>query len=331
MKKIFSLKNLKYVLGLAIVLTISIFSLIQTKADIKQLIQSDWSGGVESSTDPIDATTPDYNKFKEVHNLDTSTPGELKLPDPLVAPSNWCQLNGCKDATYRQKITVNNSQSPDPTEKNIRVFVNHQPGMKANFDDIRFTNANSSIEYPYYLINKKDSDVADVLVRVTDIPTEAPFNDFDIYVYYGDPSATSQSNFKDMDPIFQDDFETGVIKTQADQSSDGETYFYPHNYPFISPSSWHDNVPTWNIPTYHSMDIGTSATLGNKIQTGKSYLSDMTFKYSISQKSPVFNTGYGSPLHLGSIVHRTQTSKYYNNQDKYERNMYVRFHNSYSS
>lgn len=325
MKKIFSLKNLKYVLGLAIVLTISIFSLIQTKADVKQLVQSDWSGGVESSTDPIDATIPDYNKYQEVHNLDTSTAGELKLPNPLTPPSNWCQMNGCKDATYRQKMTVNNSSSPDPTEKNIRVFVNHQLGMKANFDDIRFTNANSTIEYPYYLINKKDSDVADVLVRITDMPTEAPFNDFDIYLYYGDPSATSQSDFKNLDPIFQDDFETGVIKTDFSQSTDG-SYFYPLN----QPSSWDNNVPTWNLSIYESMNIGTSSSLADKIQTGKSYLSDMTFKYTINQKSPLYQSSYGYPIYLGSIVHSTQSDFWYNNQYHYI-NAYPRFHNSYSS
>ncbi len=117
MKKIFSLKNLKYVLGLAIVLTISIFSLIQTKADIKQLVQTDWSGGVESSTDPIDATTPNYNKYQEAYNLDTTTSGELKLPNPLVEGllgfliSSVFDLGGGSFIKESNKITIDSNNN----------------------------------------------------------------------------------------------------------------------------------------------------------------------------------------------------------------------------
>lgn len=97
----------------------------------------------------------------------------------------------------RKSITVNNFQ-PDYQSY---ATVSYDPAMRADFGDIRFYDAVSGRELPYWLVSKTAAS-ANVFIRTGDSSS--------IYMYYGNPQATSASNGAAVFELF-DDFSDGSI------------------------------------------------------------------------------------------------------------------------
>ena len=107
----------------------------------------------------------------------------------------------------RQAIDVNMTENVTnfPVLLNITYTCNMQP----TFEDLRFANHNNTIEYPYWIEKKVDSDYADVWVNAT----MDTYNGTQIYVYYKNTTEVmSHSNGNDTF-IFFDDFSGGSIDT----------------------------------------------------------------------------------------------------------------------
>jgi hypothetical protein len=85
--------------------------------------------------------------------------------------------------------------------------LSYEPSMRADFGDLRFTNASDS-PLDYWLESKTDSVSATVWVEVDDI---AASDDTLIYMYYGNPAASSASDGDDTF-IFFDDFSGDLSK-----------------------------------------------------------------------------------------------------------------------
>lgn len=80
---------------------------------------------------------------------------------------------------------------------------------RSDFGDIRFTKSDGVTLLPYALWNKVDGSYADWWVKITDdLSTTA----VDIYIYFGNPDATTTQSWADTF-IFFDDFDDGVIDT----------------------------------------------------------------------------------------------------------------------
>jgi hypothetical protein len=97
---------------------------------------------------------------------------------------------------YRRAITINNTQNSNTlTDYQVAINLTYSSNMQPDFSDIRFTWYNSTdgseIEIPYWIESKVNSTWAYVWVKVPYIPASSTAT---IYVYYGNPSATSLSN-----------------------------------------------------------------------------------------------------------------------------------------
>ena len=115
---------------------------------------------------------------------------------------------------YRRKITITNNANTDATDYQVRIDLN---GDNFNFgrassdgSDIRFTKDDGTTPLNYWIeswdsANKK----ATVWVKVPNIPANGSI---DIYVYYGNSSATSESDAEAVFDFF-DDFEGDSIDT----------------------------------------------------------------------------------------------------------------------
>ena len=111
------------------------------------------------------------------------------------------------DWVKRKPITIANSGST-LTDYQVKVVVAYDSDMQADFDDIRFTSSDGSTQFNYWLESKTDSTIATFWVKV---PSLANGNT-DIYMYYGNASATSNSNANNVF-IFFDDFLGSTIDT----------------------------------------------------------------------------------------------------------------------
>ncbi|MBN2600279.1 MAG: DUF2341 domain-containing protein, partial [Candidatus Thermoplasmatota archaeon] len=86
-------------------------------------------------------------------------------------------------------MIVNNGQE---TFQNyiINITVLYDADMQSDFDDVRFTDG-TGVPLSYYIQQKSNGFAADILVKV---PTLLP-GQKTIYMFYGNPTATNQSNF----------------------------------------------------------------------------------------------------------------------------------------
>ena len=112
---------------------------------------------------------------------------------------------------YRRAITINNTENPhDLFDYQVKIVVPRFNGMNYNFSDIRFIYKFGSKvrELPYWIENFTNES-AIVWVKVPFIPK---ISNTTIYMYYGNPNATSESNGNAVFEFF-DDFEGTSLDT----------------------------------------------------------------------------------------------------------------------
>jgi hypothetical protein len=120
--------------------------------------------------------------------------------------------------SYRKPVTIDNTQNPDALT-DYPVFINvsvqdlvSSGKMKSDRGDVRFTDSDGTTELSCWL----DSNYS-IWVKIPSLPARATKT---IYLYYGNPSASSVSNgWKVFD--FFDDFENGTIDSTRWTPIDG--------------------------------------------------------------------------------------------------------------
>ncbi|RLB80123.1 MAG: hypothetical protein DRH17_12545, partial [Deltaproteobacteria bacterium] len=123
---------------------------------------------------------------------------------------------------YRKSHEIVGSTAGAVTDYQIRIKVHYGSGTdsgedvylngkcRTDFGDIRFTSDDGVTELPYWMEEKVDGDYAIFWVKVPSIPANP--NTATIYIYYGNPDATTTSN-GDNTFLFFDDFEGSDLDT----------------------------------------------------------------------------------------------------------------------
>jgi len=118
----------------------------------------------------------------------------------------------------RKAVTIDNTLNPnDLTGYQVQVNVEYDSDMIADFSDLRFTDSDGQTLIPYWVESYVPSDSAVVWVKVPAILASSTKT---IYMYYGNPSATSESNPDDTFDLFLDFTRDGVISYGGSQDSD---------------------------------------------------------------------------------------------------------------
>ncbi|MFH1422677.1 MAG: DUF2341 domain-containing protein [Planctomycetota bacterium] len=107
---------------------------------------------------------------------------------------------------YCKPITITNTTASTLIDYPVRMTVTFVPGkMNANFSDIRF--GSSEEVQPFWVESYTASISADVWVNVDSIPASGSAT---IYIYYGNPAASSASDGPSTFDLF-DHFDDGVV------------------------------------------------------------------------------------------------------------------------
>jgi len=129
------------------------------------------------------------------------------------------RLSGWK---YRKSHEILGSTAGAVTNYQIRIKVHYGSGTdggedvylngkcRTDFGDIRFTADDGETELPYWMEEKVDGDYAIFWVKIPYIPAYPDTTT--IYIYYGNPSATTTSNGDNTFLLF-DDFDKGYLDT----------------------------------------------------------------------------------------------------------------------
>jgi hypothetical protein len=195
--------------------------------------QSDWSAGEGPST---------TNQFFSASDINTVVPGQFRL----AALSDWFDVNW----KYRQLITLTNNVTAQ-TDYPVRMIVSYQPGMQADFDDLRFTN-NSGAKLNYWVHEKTDSVEAEVWVKVDNLN----LGNTTIYMYFGNEEASSESD-GDNTFMFFDGFDGSALDpakwTEVDP--DGSISVTGGNLVFVRTAGGAWNATVYGNQTYTRSDI----------------------------------------------------------------------------
>jgi chitodextrinase len=105
----------------------------------------------------------------------------------------------------RKQITVVNSNPASLAGYQVKVDVNYDSDMKSDFSDLRFIDEDGVTSIPYWIESYVPSTSATIWVRV---PYVASTGSDTIYMYYGNPTATSLSDGRATFELL-DDFESG--------------------------------------------------------------------------------------------------------------------------
>jgi len=120
-------------------------------------------------------------------------------------PSGWL---------YRRAITINNTQNSDNlADYQVNVTINtlnliSAGKMRSDCGDIRFIDSDDQTQLSYWIESGCNSASTRIWVKVPSIPASSTKT---IYLYYGNPSATSQSNGTNTFDFF-DDFSGDLSK-----------------------------------------------------------------------------------------------------------------------
>jgi hypothetical protein len=137
--------------------------------------QTTWIGGRTTPSLEVGTWDSSYNKYYTDEN-ENNAGGELKLSQLL---DGW---------TRRKPITITNSH---PSDYQLKVVITYDSDMKSDFSDLRFLENEAAGELNYWIENYT-ADNATVWVR----RVQASGSDSTIYVYYGNPSASSESSWE---------------------------------------------------------------------------------------------------------------------------------------
>ena len=144
-------------------------------------------------------------KFTVVTASSTKTVYVATAYSPVSYPENWYNPSWLK----RKAVTIDNSLNPDElTGYQIQLNVGYDSDMASSFSDLRFTEGDGQTLIPYWIESHVPSDSAVVWVKVPAVPASSTAT---VYMYYGNPSAASESSPDDTFDVFLDFTRDGVI------------------------------------------------------------------------------------------------------------------------
>lgn len=128
-----------------------------------------------------------------------------------VPNSEWYDTNWSK----RKRVTVTNADATAYTDAVVPITVTFDGDMQSDFDDLRFTDASGITSLSY--VRESYTPSTDALIWVK-VPTLAASDDTEIYMYYGNGSATSGSVGTTTFAVY-DDFEDNNITEYSGDTS----------------------------------------------------------------------------------------------------------------
>ena len=132
--------------------------------------------------------------------------------DQMMPGSNWFNPSWSK----RAPIQVSVPSGSTAADYQVKFTINYDSDMQTDFDDLRFIDDDQTTNLPYYIESKTDGSSAVVWAKIKDVITTTPQT---IYMYYGNPSVSSESN-GDNTFLFFDDFESGFNGAKWERNRD---------------------------------------------------------------------------------------------------------------
>ncbi|GAI39721.1 unnamed protein product, partial [marine sediment metagenome] len=116
---------------------------------------------------------------------------DFELVDGIIRIKNTYSIWTDPDWTRMKPIEITNNAGQPLANYAIHLTIDYDPDMQSDYDDIRFKHEDSPTTWLNYWIETEDPSSASVWVKIPVIPNGQSM----MYLFYGNPSATSLSDF----------------------------------------------------------------------------------------------------------------------------------------
>ncbi len=142
------------------------------------------------SDDPYFTWEDDFETLEWV-DPDPTLSYDFELVDGTIRIKNTYSIWTDPDWTQMKPIEITNNAGQPLANYAIHLTIDYDPDMQSDYDDIRFKHENSPTMWLNYWIETEDPSSASVWVKIPVIPNGQSM----MYLFYGNPSATSLSDF----------------------------------------------------------------------------------------------------------------------------------------
>jgi len=140
--------------------------------------------------DPFFTWEDDFETLEWI-DPDPSLSYDFELVNGTIQMKNTYSIWTDPAWTRMKPIEITNNAGQPLANYAVQLTIDYDPDMQSDYDDIRFKHEDSPTTWLDYWIETEDSSSASVWVEVPFIPTETSM----MYLFYGNPSATSLSDF----------------------------------------------------------------------------------------------------------------------------------------
>ena len=202
---------------------------------------------------------------------------------------------------YRIPITVTSSQSLSDYQVLVKVdtaSLISAGKMRSDCGDIRFTDSDGQTLLPYWIepetINSANTRI---WVKVPSVPSGTKI----IYMYYGNPSAASQSNGGNVFMLFDDfsGFSLDTVKWIARTTDSGESITVSDGVCSIKAYDYYNGKHCAGVASKKAYPYGKAILARVRINTWGSYSSyDYAYLGTIYNQYPYYGNSYGRILYF---------------------------------
>ena len=231
--------------------------------------------------------------FDNTTKIDTNPPGAGQSDNYLVSAGQVSMVNTYPSWTdpawtKMKPITITNTAGQTLTNTIVYFVVAHESGMQSQYQDIRFKHENNPTTWLNYWIERYNSTTAHVWVKIPSVPMGTST----MYLFYGNPSASSQSSYPGVFSwtSFWADDEKTTLHANNEGTWDADVS-YGNNEFLIA---WEEGQPYY--PPYafgYKQEIRASMydIYGNKIVDDEQVFNDGSFYYR--NENPSIDYGGG--------------------------------------
>lgn len=145
--------------------------------------------------DPIAAPIDNYfiweDLFNDATKVDPTQSYNYEITNGFVEMKNTFALWSDPAWTRMKQVTITNNAGEILYNYAIHLDVNYDSDMRVDYGDLRFKHEGSGDVLLSYWMESYDSSAASIWVKIPSIPTGTSI----LYLFYGNPSASSQSDF----------------------------------------------------------------------------------------------------------------------------------------
>jgi len=146
------------------------------------------------------------DNFDTIEWIDNGLSHDFEVVDGVAQMKNTYEVWTDTDWTKLKPIMITNNIGSTLTDYAFNLSIDYDSDMQEDYDDIRFKHEDYPATWLDYYIETKDTTSAKVWVNIPEVPTGVSL----LYLFYGNPYASDESDFYSVFSDWEEEWENDV-------------------------------------------------------------------------------------------------------------------------